>query len=80
MNNLAKSFFEGMHLFGKKVTHFVNSILLLIVYLFGVGITSIIAKLLGKHFLELKIDKNKDTYWDDTNVSNREIKEYLKQF
>ena len=71
---------KGMNSFGSNVSIIVNSILLLIVYLIGVGLTSIVAKLIGKHFLETKISKNEKTYWTDLNLKKKNIEEYYRQF
>ncbi len=80
----AKAFFTGlktgMKEFGENITLIVNSILLFIVYLLGVGITSIIAKIVGKHFLERKLSKEAKTYWSDLNIRRKPIKEYYRQF
>ncbi len=75
-----KGFKKGMHNFGGTIATIVNSGLLLIVYFIGVGITSIIAKLSGKHFLETKISKKRDSYWSDLNLKKKPIEEYYRQF
>lgn len=83
MSNL-KSFFrgfkEGTTLFGYTIAGIVNSLLLIVVYVLGVGITSIIAKICKKHFLTLKLDKQAKTYWQDLNLKTRPREEYLRQF
>lgn len=83
MNDL-KMFFDGfqkgMKDFGSNINLIVNSILLLIVYLVGVGITSLLAKLSGKHFLERKISLEKKTYWSDLNLKKKELEKYYRQF
>ena len=47
---------EGNRMFGEDIASVINFILLTFVYLFGVGITSMIAKLSGKNFLEIKME------------------------
>ncbi len=69
---------EGMSLFGQNIALIVNTFLLFMVYLVGVGMTSLIAKLVGKHFLDMK--KKKDTYWKDFNLKKKPIEEYYRQF
>lgn len=71
---------EGWHSFSKNIVIIINSVLLSVVYIIGVGITSIIAKLCKKHFLELKLEKNRQSYWQDLNLKKRPIEEYYRQF
>jgi hypothetical protein len=60
-------------------TSIVNFILLSLVYFIGVGLTSIIAKVLGKSFLDLG-KKNKKSYWVTKEESKKKLEEYYKQF
>ena len=53
-------FKEGIRRFGQSVSTLINSVLLSIVYFFGVGFSFIFAKLFGKHFLETKISRKKN--------------------
>jgi len=64
--------------FGIGVSVIVNSLLLSIVYVAGVGFTSLFAKLVGKRFLETK--KKKDTYWSDLDLKKKPLEEYYRQF
>jgi hypothetical protein len=73
-------FYKGMCLFGKKVSIFINTILLLIAYVFGIGLTAIIAKLIDKNFLKLRIEKDKTSYWEETHITDKEVSEFLKQY
>ena len=83
MNSL-KQFFrgfkKGMHNFGQNIAIIINSASLLIVYFIGIGLTSIVAKIFGKHFLETKISKKQESYWSDLNLKKKPIEEYYKQF
>ena len=72
-------FKKGMRKFGNYISLIINTTLLTFVYLIGVGLTSIFAKIIGKHFLEMKISK-KSTYWSDLNLKKKPIKEYYRQF
>lgn len=72
-------FRKGMENFGHNIGLIVNTALLAFVYLMGVGLTSIFAKLFRKHFLETKL-LNNDTYWSDLNLKKKPIKEYYRQF
>lgn len=73
------SFIKGMKNFLTDINRVIDIILLLIIYILGVGLTSIIAKIAGKHFLDLKINKNKDTYWGDLTL-NKNQEDYYQQF
>lgn len=82
MNNI-KLFFigfkKGFKDFGHIITNIINSILLSIVYIIGVGLTSIFSKLFKKHFLGLK-KRNTKTYWRDLNLKKKNIEKYYRQF
>ena len=78
IKELLKNIKEGNKMFGEDIASIVNFLLLTFVYFLGVGITSIIAKMSGKHFLELKMDK--DSYWSELNLSKRKKEEYYRQF
>lgn len=71
---------KGQKNFGDNISTIINSILLTLVYILGIGLTSIFAKIFKKHFLSLKIDKNKMTYWEDLNLSNKTMGDCYKQF
>lgn len=72
-------FVAGFRKFGHAFATFVNFILLVIVYIIGIGLTSLIAKIFGKHFLNLK-KKKRPTYWEDKNLSKEPIENYYRQF
>jgi len=74
-----KGFQKGMKDFGFLLPHIINSVLLFVVYLVGVGLTSLVAKLVGKHFLELS-QSNTDSYWTDLNLKKKKKEEYYRQF
>lgn len=73
-------FRNGFKDFGHSISAIINSILLLIVYLIGVGLTSLFARLSNKHFLQRKIIRNKETYWSDLNLKKKPVEEYYRQF
>ena len=83
MNTFLKQFFngfkKGMGNFGHNIALVINTILLTFVYLIGVGLTSISAKIFRKHFLETKLSK-KDTYWTDLNLKKKSMEDYYRQF
>jgi len=72
-------FKKGNGEFGHNIALIVNTILLSFVYIVGVGLTSLIAKMFRKDFLEIKKSKKK-TYWSDLNLKKKSINEYYRQF
>jgi hypothetical protein len=80
INEFLKGLKEGQKLFGETIAIIINSLLLTIVYFVGVGLTSIIAKLFRKSFLDLKLEKNSKTYWSELNLSKKPLEEYYRQF
>ena len=78
INQFLIGFKKGMGNFGQNIALIINTILLTLVYLIGIGLTSILAKIVGKHFLEMKLSK--DTYWSDLNLKKKSIEEYYRQF
>lgn len=81
---MIKQFFrgykKGMENFGSIISTIVNTIILSIVYILGIGLTSILAKIVRKKFIETKVLKNKETYWSNIDSKNKSIKEFYKQF
>lgn len=74
-----KGFKKGFGKPGHIIADLINTLLLLPVYFIGVGITSLIAKLFKKHFLDISPSK-KDTYWKDLDIKKRPIEKYYRQF
>ena len=70
---------RGIKSFGDGIAVIVNSVLLLVVYIIGVGLTSIIAKASGKRFLDMKTN-NEKTYWSDLDLKTKSREEYYRQF
>jgi len=78
---------EGFVGFSGNISIIVNSILLGVVYIIGIGITSIIAKISGKHFLNIKFNSSAKSYWESTsakkgekNNSNKTKEDCYRQF
>lgn len=63
---------------GKAISAIVNFILLAIVYFIGIGLTSVIAKLLGKHFLDLKSKKSSN--WAEHKITKEPVGNYYRMF
>ncbi len=66
---------KGMKDFGDSITALVNLILLSVVYVVGVGITSIVSKIVNKKFIDEKLYKKK-SYWTDLKLKKLDIEEY----
>ena len=63
----------------KVISNIINFILLSIVYFIGIGSVSIVMKLFGKHFLELK-KQNKKSNWHEHRVEKQPLEEYYRTF
>lgn len=70
---------QGMKDFGENIAAIINSAALSISYFIGVGITAIIAKIVGKKFLDKKID-NRASYWEDLNLEKEDKEKYYRMF
>ena len=70
----------GFHHFGQLLNNLINCVLLSVVYILGIGITSIVAKIINKNFLESNIDHKQESYWKDLNLSTQKKEEYYHQF
>ena len=80
-----KTFFSGLKAgmmeFGENISAIINSILLSIIYILGIGMPSIVAKIVGKKFMPLSPEKGAKTYWSDMNVGDTKDKDkYYRQF
>jgi hypothetical protein len=71
---------KGMKLFGECVSTLVNSILLSVAYLLGVGIPSLLARAFGKRFLDRTVERHAKTYWRKLDLHKEPIEEYYRQF
>jgi hypothetical protein len=71
---------KGIKYFGERMAGIVNYILLTVVYITGVFLTWVLVKLLRKHFLELKVDKNSKTYWLPAETQDYTKKESYRSF
>ncbi len=72
-------FKHGFRQFGIHISEVINFVILLIVYIFGVGFTSIAARLFKKRFIDTGKEK-KDSYWVKNKLATRPYKDYLRRF
>ena len=68
---------DGFLVFGKNTTAIVTAVLLSVAYLIGVGLTSLVARIARKHFLELTLHKG--TYWKPV-TPRKTMEENYRQF
>ena len=78
LSQFLTGFQKGMKNFGHNISIIINTILLFFIYIIGVGITSVISKIVKKHFLDLKLKK--ESYWSDLNLKKKKIEDYYRQF
>lgn len=73
-------FSEGMRLFGESISAIVNTLLLTLVYIVGIGLTSVVAKMFGKHFLDSSVDREARSYWRETDIGGESLEQQYRQF
>ena len=66
---------EGMYGFGEIISLLFNTILLFIIYCFVLGPTAIIAKVVGKRFLQ-----KKNSGWQNINEKELKNESFYRQF
>ena len=79
-DGFVKGFKKGALDFSHTISIIVNSVLLSVVYLLGVGFTSLFAKFKKKHFMDMKVSKANGTYWSDLNHHKKQLQDYYRQF
>ncbi len=79
LNNVWKPIKSFLEQFGKVMSNIVNFILLALVYFVAIGLVSVIMKIFGKHFLELK-KQNKKSNWQEHKVTKEPIEKYHRMF
>lgn len=77
---LFQVFQEGFRAGGESISIIINTILLTLLYILGIGATSLGVKIYRKNLLDMKIDTSKHSYWEDHPVSGANIEDYYKQF
>ncbi len=77
MRSFSRGFIDGFKLFGETVANIVNFFLMLIAYIVGIGLTSIVARISGKRFLDYK---KKDSYWIKRNQGKEKEERYYRLF
>ena len=79
--NLMNAYNPNFIGFNNLIRNTVNFILLSVVYFVGVGPVSLIAKLTGKKFLDLKPTKlHQKSYWKENKVTKQKFEDYTRSF
>lgn len=78
MNEFIEGLRTGIKRFGEYVSTIINAVLLFIVYIIGVGITSMGAKIFRKHFLDKEMSNT--SYWSTLDVKKEHMERYYRQF
>ncbi len=78
--NFLKGFKDGMAAFGKNISMIVNTIMLIITYIIGVGSAWILSRITGKKFIDIALSRRRQTYWTDLKLKKKQINEYYRQF
>ncbi len=73
-----KGFRHGAEQFGMNIATLVNTAIALLIYLVGIGLTSIVAKIFRKGFLDFAMKK--DTYWSELKLGKEDVQSYFRQF
>ncbi|HZX11909.1 MAG TPA: hypothetical protein VFE88_00425 [Candidatus Nanoarchaeia archaeon] len=73
---------QGMHTFGETIAVIINTLLLTVIFVVGIGFVAVCAKIGRKRFLNMKnSEKEKETYWEEVKIGGEKNKEeYLKPF
>jgi hypothetical protein len=79
-----RSFFDGFVKGYKDFSNIlvggVNLVLLSVVYYLGIGVGLVMAKAMGKHFFDWKVEKSLSTYWVERNDKEPELRDYYNQY
>ena len=73
-------FVQGFRDFGRVLSGLVNLIILVPVYLLGVGIPSVLGKLTGKRFLKTGFGRSQKSYWEEYRLGRQKREKYYRQF
>lgn len=69
----------GVEEFGHDVNTLIISVLLTFVYVFGVGVTALIARFVGRSFLDVTFQKEIGSYWRRWDVGRHRVNRFWRQ-
>jgi len=75
-----KGFKSGFKDFGHLINNIINTTLLTILYIIGIGPTALILKIFNKKLLSLKKENVQDSYWEKYDLSTEPEDNYYRQF
>ena len=80
---MLKKIWEGikrvLEPFSKVMSSIINFILLSVAYFIGIGVVSMIAKIFGKHFLDIKT-RNRKSNWQAHKLEKEPLEKYYRTF
>ncbi len=74
--DLFKGFASGMRFFGETIGVLINSVLLFFAYIFGIGLSSLLAGITGNRRIATTFEKN--SYWKD--LQKTDPAQWYKQY
>lgn len=82
--NPLHDFFAGFRSGAMRVGHAIgepiNAILLTFAYIVGIGPVSIIGKLVGKRYIDVRHTTEEKSHWHDHVVKTEPLEKYRRQF
>lgn len=79
MRIFIRGFKKGFSAHGKNLALLVSSLMLSFVYVFGIGMTAMFAKITKKKLIDVGPGKKK-SYWAKIRLSTERLDNYYKQF
>lgn len=71
---------HGIELFGALINNVVVWAALFVVYVVGIGVTALFARLVGKKFIRSQIDYSAESWWEPLDLSLQERERYYDMF
>lgn len=75
-----KGFIKGFKDFGENMADLINMLILLLVYVLGVGLSALLVRFLRKDLLDRAPSLAKKTYWVPLDLKQNEVENYYRQF
>ncbi len=80
MRSFLKKIYDGWMLFSKALGWVNTRILLSLIYFIVFTLFRMVSIIIGKDFLDRKIEKNKETYWQKREIKPFKNELYRRQF
>jgi hypothetical protein len=75
-----RGIYEGFKAVGHNIAAMFNAFFLTIAYSIGVGPTAIVAWIVRKKFLDLRLHGSDESYWEEHAQSTQPLDKYRRQF